>query len=401
VIGRNRVVITGLGVLAANGIGKEAFWNSLLAGESGIDLASLFTSETLPPMLAGEIPNFDVNSFIARSLKPKRMGRFTQLALVAADEAIRDSAISREYLSGVSSVPIIIGTSSPAMDLLGQKPTASTALMSIPNAAASAISYANKIAGQIQTISNGCASSLDAIANAFYKIQSGQFEIALAGGADSTITEYVLECFTKARKLPEISKDPGKSCKPFDLNRTGGVVSEGAVIFILENEQHAISRGAPIYCRICGYGSQTDPAFSREGKGFEASMLQAINNSALRPRDINYINAHAPGDIIMDYSETVAIKSVFSKQAFDIPISSIKGITGSAMGTGGAHQLVSTILALKQNYLPHTANLETRDPDCDLDYIMHENRKTNATFALVNTHGFGRSNGSLIIERMD
>jgi 3-oxoacyl-[acyl-carrier-protein] synthase II len=130
-------------------------------------------------------------------------------------------------------------------------------------------------------------------------------------------------------------------------------------------------------------------------------MLQAINNSALRPRDINYINAHAPGDIIMDYSETVAIKSVFSKQAFDIPISSIKGITGSAMGTGGAHQLVSTILALKQNYLPHTANLETRDPDCDLDYIMHENRKTNATFALVNTHGFGRSNGSLIIERMD
>ncbi|QBG48417.1 beta-ketoacyl-[acyl-carrier-protein] synthase family protein [Verrucomicrobia bacterium S94] len=397
-IGRNRVVITGIGVLAANGIGKDAFWNSLLAGKSGIDLVTLFSSENLAPCLAGEVPDFDVNAYIDRSLKPKRMGRFTQLALVAATDAIKDSRLNMDYMRSINSLPIIIGCSAPAMDLLGQHATTTTAVMSIPNAAASAIAYANELKASIQTISNGCASSLDAVAYASSFISTGKSDVALAGGADSTITEYVMNCFTKAKKLPSIADPPSKSCKPFDLNRSGGVIAEGAVIFILENENHATSRGASIYGTISAYGKANDPPKEREGIGLTLSMQHALQNAGLSTRDIDYINAHAPGDSTMDLSETDSIKAVFGNRAYDIPISSIKGSTGSAMGTGGGHQLACTLLSLQNKCIPHTTNLTVTDPYCDLDYVMAENRYIELNYAMVNTHGFGRSNGTLIVK---
>lgn len=398
-IRQNRVVVTGIGILAANGIGKEAFWKSLLAGKSGIDLVSLFSSEKLPESLAGEVPDFDVGKYIARALKPKRMGRFTQLALAAASEAIADSRIDHQYLQLIPDLPIIIGCSAPAMDLLGANPSTTTAVMSIPNAAASAIAYSNGLSGSIQTLSNGCSSSLDAVAYGADFISKGQADVVLAGGADSTITEYVMECFTKARKLPEISDPPSTSCKPFDLNRGGGVISEGAVVFILENADHAISRQAPIYGSIKSYGTAIDPSNKREGLGLASSMQKAVNNAGLTLRDINYICAHAPGDATMDLSETDSIKHVFGDEAFNIPVSSIKGAVGSAMGTGGAQQLACTLLAIKNQCIPHTTNLTVRDPNCDLDYVMQCNRFLNIQHAMVNTHGFGRSNGTMIVEK--
>jgi len=398
VIGRNRVVITGLGVLAANGIGKDAFWNSLLAGESGIGITTLFSSEKLPISLAGEVPDFDVNKYIDRALKPKRMGRFTQLALVAASDAIADSGVNREYLRSIVDLPIVIGCSAPAMDLLGENPTTTTAVMSIPNAASSAIAYSNGLTGSIQTLSNGCSSSLDAVAYASNYIAAGKAEIAIAGGTDSTITEYVMECFTKARKLPEISDPPSASCKPFDLNRSGGVISEGAVVFILENLDHALARQAPIYGSIKSYGTAIDPARGREGLGLALSIQNAIYNAGLLPREIDYISAHAPGDSTMDLSETESIKAALGNHAYEVPISSIKGSVGSAMGTGGAHQLASTLMAMKHQCIPHTTNLQVCDPNCDLDYVMGENRCVELKYAMVNTHGFGRSNGSMILE---
>ncbi len=397
-IGKNRVVITGLGVLAANGIGKEAFWNSLLAGESGIGPVTLFDTKDIPSAIAGEISNFNATDYIARVMKPKRMGRFTQFALIAATEAIRDSQLAPEYLSSIEGVPVVIGSSATAMDLLAQSPSTTTAVMSIPNAASSTVAYANKLQAQIQTVSNGCVSSLDAIAYAYDLIKSGKAEVAITGGADSTITKYVMECFKKARKLPHIIDRPEKACKPFDLYRSGGVVAEGAGIVVLETEEHALARNAPIYCRISGYGTFTDPATKIEGSGLCDSMRKAIENSGITIRDIDYISAHAPGDRTMDYSETQAIKSVFKNHAANIPITSIKGATGSAMGTGGVHQLIATVLSMKHQLIPFTTNYEHPDPDCDLDYVPEECRRTIIKRALVNSHGFGRSNGSIILE---
>ena len=398
-IGRNRVVITGLGVVAANGIGKDTFWNSLLKGESGIGPVTLFDASGLPPTVVGEISDFNVNDYIERSMKPKRMGRFTQFAIIAAKEAIEDAGLDRKYLTTIPGLPVVIGSSATAMDLLAQSPSATTAVMSIPNAASSTVAYINNLQAQIQTVSNGCASSLDAVAYAQNLIRTGKADIAIAGGADSTITEYVLKCFTKARKLPAVSDEPDQSCKPFDLNRGGGVVAEGAAIVVLESEEHARARGTSPYCNIAGYGAHTDSGDDIEGSGLEHSMNLALSNTGLSMADIDHINAHAPGDPLMDHSETLAIKAVFQNRAYDIPITSIKGATGSAMGTGGAHQLVAAVQSIRNSLIPHVTNYKSPDPDCDLDCVRTENRHTEITRAIVNTHGFGRSNGSMILER--
>jgi 3-oxoacyl-[acyl-carrier-protein] synthase II len=392
------VVVTGLGVLAANGIGKEAFWNSLLAGESGIGPITQFDASDIPNAIAGEVRDFDPRKHFDPRIKHKRMGRFTQLALVAAKEAIDDAELPLDYLRQIDGLPIVTGSSATAMDLLAQQPTVTTAVTSLPNAPASAIAYVNQFKASLHSISNGCSSSLDAIAHAYQLIRSGKADIAIAGGADSTITHYVFECFQKARKLPKDFDAPNKACRPFDLHRGGGVISEGAGIVILESYAHAAERGIFPYCQISGYGSCLDPLRSYEAAGIEGSMKLAIDSAAIRENDVDYICAHAPGDQDIDLTETTAIKNVFANHAYKIPITSIKGACGSAMGTGGVHQLISTVMAMKNQLIPPTTNYEYRDIDCDLDYVPLDARKQRIKRALINTHGFGRSNGSMVLE---
>ncbi len=400
VIGRNRVVITGLGVLAANGIGKEAFWNSLLAGESGIGPVTLFDASDIPDAIAGEVSDFDPTSHFDPTVKVKRMGRFTQFAVVAAQQAFEDAKLSLEYLQSIKGMPVVLGSSAMAMDLLAKPPTVTTALMCIPNAPASAIAYLNKLNANIHYVSNGCASSLDAVATASRLIQQGKADIAITGGSDSTITHYVFEGFHKARRVPTNFESPKTACKPFDLFRNGGVIAEGAGIVILESAAHAAERGITPYCEIIGYGTCVDPIVSREAAGIEGSMLLAIQNSSISPLDIDYINAHGPGDTEIDVTETYAIKAVFGSNSHNIPITSIKGSCGSAMGTGGVHQLITTALAIKYGLIPPTTNYSAKDPDCDLDHVPHIARRQNIDMAIVNTHGFGRSNGSLVLKRL-
>jgi len=394
------VVITGIGVLAANGIGKDAFWNSLLAGESGIGPVTLFDASDLPNTVAGEVSDFDPKKYLDPSVKAKRMGRFTQLALVAAQQAIADAKLPLDYLQQIERLPIVTGSSATAMDLLAKQPTVTTAVTSLPNAPASAIAYANQLNASLHSISNGCSSSLDAIAYAYHLIRSGKADIAIAGGADSTITHYVFECFQKARKLPVGFDVPNKACRPFDLHRSGGVISEGAGIVVLESEAHAIERGISSYCHITGYGTCLDPLRSFEAAGIEQAMELAIDAAAIRAQDIDYICAHGPGDQEIDLTETNAIKKVFTDHSYQIPVTSIKGACGSAMGTGGVHQLISTALAMRNQLIPPTTNYESKDIECDLDYVPLDARKQKIRYAMINTHGFGRSNGSMILERL-
>ena len=399
-IRNNRVVITGVGVLAANGIGKDAFWNALLAGESGIAPVTLFDASDIPNAVAGEVPDFDPREHFDPSVKVKRMGRFTQLALAAAQQAINDSKLPLDYLQQIEGLPIVTGSSATAMDLLAQQPTVTTAVTSLPNAPASAIAYVNQLNASLHSVSNGCSSSLDAIAHGYHLIRSGKADLVICGGSDSTITQYVFECFQKARKLPGNFDAPDKACRPFDLRRGGGVIAEGAGIVVLESEAHALGRGITPYCAITGYGTCLDPLRSFEAGGIEGSMRLALESAAIREQDIDYICAHAPGDQEIDLTETKSIKNLFGEHAYTIPVTSIKGSCGSAMGTGGVHQLISTALTIKNQLIAPTTNYEFKDIECDLDYVPSSARKQHIKRALVNTHGFGRSNGSMVLENL-
>ena len=396
VVGRNRVVITGVGVLAANGIGKEAFWNSLLAGESGIGEITLFDASNLPCRIGGEVPGFDIKKFFDPRQKARRMGRFSQLALVAFDQAVKDANLSIDYLRSIPHIPIVMGVSTTAMDLRAKPATSYSAVTGIPNAASSTIAYTHGLNARIQTVSNGCASSLDAVTFAFDLIREGKCDVAIAGGSDSTITEYVFQCMCKSRKVSTQNDDPTHACKPFDLNRDGGVAAEGAGLVIIESLEHAVERNADIYCEVHGFGQIIDPAGSAEGAGLEHSMRMAITNSGIETNEIRFISAHGPGDPHMDITETQAIKNIFHSQAYDIPVTSIKGSCGNAMGAGGIQQLIATALSIQTAEIPPTTNYRSPDQDCDLDYVPNTSRQADLEFAIVNSHGFGRSNCSLV-----
>ena len=408
VIGRNRVVITGIGVLAANGIGKEAFWNSLLAGESGIGPITLFDASELPSIVAGEVSDFDPHNYIDKSLKPKRLARFTQLALSAANLAIDDAGI-RHHIND-SIVPICLGVSTSATDVIESQvlriekkgarfASPLTAITSLPQAGAGSIASMLGIKTQSITISTGCPAGLDAVAQAFHYIQSGRSEIAIAGGADAPITKLTIATFCAANMIPNGCEDPVRVSRPFDLKRRGGVIAEGACVFVLESLEHALERKANIYLEIKGYGCSGDSPRDIPSSGLETSMLAAINNSGLMPSQIDYISAHGPSDEFLDLAETNMIKKVFSAHAYNLAVNSIKGATGNPIAAAGPMQIASCAMAMRAGMIPPTANYDVADPACDLDYIPKA-RKAKIERALINNHGFGGSNSSLVVEKI-
>ena len=246
----NRVAISGMGVLAANGVGLDAFWESLLRGESGIGRATLFDTDGLTSNLAGEVSGFDPYEFIDTTLKPKRMGRFTQLGVVAASMALEDSGITVSDLKNQDLIPVVIGVSTNAMDLIANKPSTTTAVAAIPHAVTSAIGYVYDIQTQLHTVSNGCASSLDAIAYAAKLIRDGITDVAMAGGAESTMSRYAYESMLKTRRCCSSTGDPREASRPFDVDRTGGVIAEGAGLVVLENLDSAMARGHQPYALL-------------------------------------------------------------------------------------------------------------------------------------------------------
>jgi 3-oxoacyl-[acyl-carrier-protein] synthase II len=407
---RNRVVITGMGVLAPNGIGLDAFWESLLAGRSGIGPITLFDATHFRSRIAGEVKNFDPLSYIEAHLKPKRMARHTQLAYAAAMMALRDAGMDPDNLDLPSPTPVVIGVSTSAIDVIesvyealqsngpNRAPTTSSAA-SIPQAAANTIADRIGASARAATISSACPSGLDALADAAALIRAGDAEVAIAGGADAPITPLTMSSFIASGLSSCRNGEPDKASRPFDLERDSGVISEGAGVFVLENLERAEARGARAYLEICGYGKQRDLDHSRPGSGLEDSMLLALANAGCTPAEIDYVSAYGPGHPMLDAVEVEVIKKVFGRHAYSVPVSSIKGVTGNALAAGGPFQVVACALSMRDQVIPPTANYEFEDPKCDLDFVPNRARRTRVEHALVNVRGIGGSASTLVVNR--
>ena len=398
----NRVVITGIGVFAANGSSREAFWTSLLEGRSGIAPITLFDTDEFQCKIAGEVKDFDPHDYIDPTLKPKRrMARASQLAIAAAHNAIKDAGLTVEALKKLGEVPVYMGVSTTAMDLRERPARPWSAISGVPHAVTSAISFSLGFQARLMTISNGCASGMDAVATAAESIRRGSVDLIVAGSSDAALTPYVFKCFESSRKVSLRNDAPDKACRPFDRDRDGGVAAEAAGILIIENLQHALARGATIYAELSGYGSSADVPGDREGSGLKRAMLAAMANGACPPEQINHIDAHAPSDPHMDRIEVELIKEVFGEHAYRIPVTSIKGATGNPMAVGGVLQMIAASLSLHHQVVPATTNLEIPDPQCDLDHVIGAPRHLPMDRTMVNTHGFGRGNSCVLLDHYE
>jgi 3-oxoacyl-[acyl-carrier-protein] synthase II len=407
---KNRVVVTGLGVVAPNGIGKEAFWSTLLEGKSGIGPITLFDASQHPSRIAGEIKNFSPATHLGPNINPRRLARQTQLALAATYLALKDASLTKEDLATEYAIPLVLGVSSSAIEMVsqgmerlltrgpGRVPT-HTVTACQPHQAASVVSQHVPLLTQATTISSACAAGLDAIAAAASLIRQGKADVAICGGADAPINRLTYACMAAAGLVSLRNDTPEQACRPFDLDRDSGVISEGAGILILENREHARGRGVTAYLEITGFATRMDTDLAIPGSGLEHTMGLALANAGRGPAHVDYICAHAPGHPVLDRIETIMIKNAFGRDAYRIPISSIKAVTGSPLAAAGPFQVIACALAMRDGLIPPTANLEKPDPDCDLDYVPLKPRHARLNCMLINTHGLGGGNSTLIVER--
>jgi 3-oxoacyl-[acyl-carrier-protein] synthase II len=407
---RNRVVVTGMGVLAPNGIGLEAFWESLVAGRSGVGPITHFDASAFKSRIAGEVKGFEPLDYIDPKFKPKRMARHTQFAFAAMKMALADADFDPSKQVIDYPIPVMLGVSTTAMEILedcfhdlhrkGPRFVNAGVVDCQPQAATQTLTTALGISARGTTIASACPSGLDAIASAATMIRQGEADIAVAGGTDATITPLSMASFSAAGLSSTRNSDPEHASRPFDSLRDSGVISEGAGMVILENYETAVARGVSPYLEITGYGTQGDDYASGELFGLGQTMRAALNSAGKTPADIEYICAYGPGHPALDIVETDMIKRVFGQRAYSIPISSIKGVTGNALSAAGPHQLITCALCFKYGIIPPTANYEMSDPRCDLDYVPGRFRNRKINTALINVRGLGGGNSTLIVERV-
>src|SRR3954452_22779856 len=336
---RNRVVVTGMGVLAPNGIGLDAFWSSLVAGKSGVGVITSFDPAAFKSRIAGEVKGFDPLDYIDPKFKPRRMARHTQFAFAAMKMALADADFDPARHVVDHPIPVMLGVSTTAMDILedcfenlhrkGPRAVNAGVVDCQPQAATQMLTMALGISSRATTISSACPSGLDAIASATTMIRNGEADVAVAGGTDATITPLSMASFSAAGLSSTRNTDPERASRPFDLLRDSGIISEGAGMLILENYETAIARGVEPYLEITGYGTQGDNYSSDELFGLAQTMRDALDCAGKTPEEIDYICAYGPGHPALDIVETDMIKKVFGARAYRIPVSSIKGCTGN------------------------------------------------------------------------
>lgn len=411
---KRRVVITGVGPVAPNGTGREAFWEALISGRSGIRQITSFDTSAYSCRVAGQVEDLNPEEYIDPR-HVRHMGRFAQLAVVAARLAMRDAGLDEQDAAAATRRGVCLGVSQNAVDILergfeqflkaGPRRT-SPALTgnAFPHAAAAEISIACRCEGPTSTISAGCASGTAAVGAAREEIRSGRADVMLAGGADGAVTPYVLAAMCATRVLPphKEGEDPGAVSRPFDGTRRGGVLAEGAGVVVLEELNHAMRRGARIYGEILGYGSNAEAhgmvGFAENDTFLERSMRLALADGRLRPNEVDYICAHGSSDGC-DTQETRAIKAVFGEHAYSLAVSSIKSMIGNPLASAGPLQLITVALAFEHQMVPPTTNYRVPDPECDLDYVPNHARVCRVNVALVNSHGFGGANHSIAVAR--
>jgi len=407
---KRRVVITGIGVIAPNGIGKENFWNALKEGKSGIKRIKSFDPSNLPCQIAGEVTEFNPEKYINDKKRIRRMSRTSQFAVSSAKMAIIDSGLNLKEIEP-EKLLVCIGVSTSAMDIFekehinllkkGLKFTNPYFVSSgAPNTSTREILSEFNIEVSLFTISTGCASGLDAIGYSFKEIQNGNYDIAIAGGSDASITPLIMAGLCASNIMSKRNEIPEKASRPFDKLRDGGILSEGAGILILEELFHALKRKANIYGEIIGYGKWGEKEITKPGIGFEKAMENCIKDANINKNSVDCIYAHGPSDPFLDYYETVAIKNVFGEYAYKIPITSIKSMVGNPFSSGGVMQLIGALFTLKTKIIPPTINYEYPDPLCDLDYTPNKYRIFDVEYCLINSHGFGGSNSSVVVKKI-
>lgn len=407
---KRRVVITGIGSVSSLGIGADNLWKSIKAGKCGISKIERIDVSDLSAKVAAEVKDFDPSEFMDKK-EVKRTDRFAQFAVAAAQMAVEDSKLNFDDVNQ-ERVGVIIGTGIGGIEtMLAQhqvflekgyrRVSPFVVPMMIPNMASGLVAIKYGAKGFNECTVTACASSTNAIGDSFKVIQRDDADIMIAGGAEASITGLTLAGFC-ASKAMTTNDDPATACKPFDLERNGFVLGEGAGVLILEELEHALNRGANIIAEIIGYGCTND-AFhitspAEGGEGAARCMKLAIEDAGIEVSDIGYINAHGTSTKANDKGETAAVKSVFGKHAYELSISSTKSMTGHLLGASGAIEAIITALAIKEKFLPPTINYKTPDPECDLNYVPNEGKNGDFTYALTNSFGFGGHNASLVLK---
>lgn len=409
-----RVVVTGLGAMTPLGTNVDTVWQRVCRGESGIGPITRFDSTGYPARIAGEVRDFDAAKYLDKH-DVRRSDRFCQLAIAASQEAVDEAGLDLEKGVG-DRTGVYIGS---AMGGLESIETVHTVLMEkgprrvspmfpamlLGNLAAGHVSMRLGATGPNNSSVTACAAGAHSIGEAFHTIMRGAADVMIAGGTEATITPLAISAFGNMRALSPQAEAPAVASRPFDKERDGFVMSEGAAVLVLEELHHARRRGVSIHAELVGYGSASDAhhitAPPPDGAGAAACMAAALHDAGLSADSVDYINAHATSTPVGDAAETEAIKSVFKDRAYSLPVSATKSMTGHMLGAAGAVESIFTILALRGGVLPPTINYEHPDPSCDLDYVPNQARQASPRVAISNAFGFGGTNACLVFRAFD
>ncbi|MEO5935912.1 MAG: beta-ketoacyl-[acyl-carrier-protein] synthase family protein [Terriglobales bacterium] len=411
-----RVVITGMGVVSPNGIGREAFCRAILAGKSGVKRVTRFDASELPVQIAGEITDFDELRWVEKQQR-KHVSRVVPLAIAASDEALQDAGIeTREMpLERQREIGIVLGSGGGAQEFSEEQyrlwysgHIKQVSLFSIPSGTmgtlSSEVSMHFGIRGMSHVVTTGCTSSTDAIGYAYRQLQMGVLPLMLTGGVDAPIAPGIMKGFTLMRIMTSRwNEEPERASRPFSADRDGFVVAEGAWMFVLEEREHALARGAHILAEVTGYGS-TCEAFHRVrlaecGEEPARAISIAIEESGVDAGAIDYVNLHGTSTQLNDRIETRALKLALGEKARKTPMSALKSMIGHPQGACGAAGIAATLVAMKHGQIPPTINLEQPDPECDLDYVPEAGRKADIEFAVCNCIAFGSKNSALVLRK--
>ena len=408
----NRVVVTGMGAITCLGNSVDEFWTGLKNGKSGIREISLVSPDGFPCRVSGEVRDFDTAEYMDRK-ESRRMARFSQFAVAAAHQAVKDSELDLEN-EDLDRIGVLIGSGSGGLPETDQQAEIRVTRgvnrmspyyipMMLVNMAAANISHTFNLTGYTNTCVTACAASTQAIGEASETIRRGGADVIVTGGTEAGICEIGMGGFSTMRALTTWTGDPVKASRPFDSGRDGFAPSEGSGILVMESLQHATARGAQIYAEIGGWGVSADAYHlvqpHPEGVGAAKAMQRALDSAGVSLDEVDYINAHGTSTPINDKSETIAIKRVFGEKAYNIPISSTKSMVGHSLGASGALEAIVCINSINDRIMHPTINQEEADPDCDLDYVPNVAREADLDVVMSNSFGFGGQNAALVIKR--
>jgi len=405
---RRRVVVTGLGIVSPVGVGVPAAWENILAGRSGITAITRFDASAFPSRIAGEVKDFDVSKYLSAK-EARRYDTFIHYGLVATMEAVRDAGLEgyggdRNMVgvcigSGIGGLPLIEETDHAYEQGGLRKISPFFVPGSIINMISGLVSIQYGYCGPNLATVSACSTANHSLGEAARLIEYGDADIMIAGGSEATVSPLGVGGFCAARALSHRNEEPATASRPWDVDRDGFVLGEGAGVLVLEEYDHARDRNARIYCELSGYGMSADAhhitAPPEDGAGAARSMQHALRNARLAPSDIDYINAHGTSTPLGDVAECIAVKRAFGEHAYKLAVSSTKSMTGHLLGAAGGIEAVFTALALRDQVAPPTANLFRQDPQCDLDFVPNAARRMTIRAALSNSFGFGGTNATL------